>query len=561
MEIDGRTLADGTELSAEVVVIGAGPAGLVTALELSAAGHDVLLVESGSRSFDASVQRLGNESELADPHHVPLSIATRRQIGGATTIWGGRCVPYDPIDFEMRSVTGGVPWPVRYDDVLPYFQRACDWFVCGRAIFDAQHDPALAGRTLVPGLPDEDVRTSSLERWSLPTNFGKVYLSDARKSRNLRLITNLTCTRIIKSGTGEAIERLELRALDGTRCWGVAQRYVLAAGGLESTRLLMASQIGNPDHLGRWYMAHVEGRLAKVRFTTPPSQTIYEHEVDGEGVYVRRRFSFTAELLASENATNMAAWLVNPEVADASHRSGVLSFVCLALSSPFGRFFASEAIRKSHLKTRNASSAREHLRNLMCDLPATLRFALGFGYRRFLKRGRRAPGFFTYSAANTYPLQYQGEHLPHSDSCLELSDEVDALGVPRLRTYLKFDDDDVRGVIDAHRRIDSYLRRHGVGYLEYDTDDLSKRVWEQLHGGYHQTGTTRMSARPQDGVVDGDLRVHEIANLHVVSSSTFPTSSHANSTFMIVVFALRLADHIHKELAPHRQVGEVTRGC
>jgi choline dehydrogenase-like flavoprotein len=159
-------------------------------------------------------------------------------------------------------------------------------------------------------------------------------------------------------------------------------------------------------------------------------------------------------------------------------------------------------------------------------------------------------------------LQYQGEHLPHHDSRLELSNDVDALGVPRLRTHLTFHDSDIREVIEAHRRIDSYLRQHGVGYLEYDTDDLETRVREQLHGGYHQTGTTRMSDRPQDGVVDANLRVHGIGNLYVASSSTFPTSSHANSTFMIVVFALRLADHIHKEIAPRTQpVGEVARGC
>ena len=72
---------------------------------------------------------------------------------------------------------------------------------------------------------------------------------------------------------------------------------------------------------------------------------------------------------------------------------------------------------------------------------------------------------------------------------------------------------------------------------------------DQLYGGYHQAGTTRMSARPEDGVVDRNLAVHNIGNLHVASSSTFVTSSHANSTMMILVFALRLADHLRRELA------------
>jgi choline dehydrogenase-like flavoprotein len=53
-----------------------------------------------------------------------------------------------------------------------------------------------------------------------------------------------------------------------------------------------------------------------------------------------------------------------------------------------------------------------------------------------------------------------------------------------------------------------------------------------------------MSARPEDGVLDKDLAVHGAPNLHVASSSAFVTSGQANSTFMTVVVAVRLADHL-----------------
>src|SRR5205085_7510507 len=136
---------------------GAGPAGIVTALELADAGLDVVVLESGRRRFDPEAQRLA-DAALYDPkRHAPMSMATRRQLGGASTIWGGRCVPYDPIDFEPREIAPDVRWPVGYDEIAPLFQRACDWFVCGRAAFDGgtlSHLPP----SLVPGLPDEDVR-------------------------------------------------------------------------------------------------------------------------------------------------------------------------------------------------------------------------------------------------------------------------------------------------------------------------------------------------------------------------------------------------------------------
>jgi choline dehydrogenase-like flavoprotein len=58
-----------------------------------------------------------------------------------------------------------------------------------------------------------------------------------------------------------------------------------------------------------------------------------------------------------------------------------------------------------------------------------------------------------------------------------------------------------------------------------------------------------MSIDPADGVVTPELAVHGFENLFVASSSVFVTSSQANSTFMVIVLALRLADHLRSALA------------
>ena len=58
-----------------------------------------------------------------------------------------------------------------------------------------------------------------------------------------------------------------------------------------------------------------------------------------------------------------------------------------------------------------------------------------------------------------------------------------------------------------------------------------------------------MAARPEDGVVNEHLAVHGISNLFIASSSVFLTSSQANPTFMIIVFALRLVDWLKSDLA------------
>ena len=186
-----------------------------------------------------------------------------------------------------------------------------------------------------------------------------------------------------------------------------------------------------------------------------------------------------------------------------------------------------------------------HIRNLAREPVATIWFGLGFGLKRLFSSGRRPPGFFVRNRNNRYPFQYHAEHLPQYDSCVRLSDNLDELGMPRLEIDIRWTDKDIDGVIAAHRHWDNYLRANGVGRLEYLADDLRAAVRERTGGGFHQVGTTRMSKDPADGVVDENLAVHGIGNLHVVASSVFPTSGQANSTLMVVVFAIRLIEHLY----------------
>ncbi|MFL5843130.1 MAG: FAD-dependent oxidoreductase, partial [Solirubrobacteraceae bacterium] len=193
--IAASRIPDESTLSADVAVVGAGPAGIVTALELAQAGLDVVVLESGGRRRNYDAQRLADAADWDTELHAPMSMAVRRQVGGTSVIWGGRCVPYDPIDFEPREIAPEVSWPVEYDELTPFFERTCEWFVCGRPAFDGREMPELAPG-IVPGLPDGDVRSSTFERWSLPTNFWSRYRRRIQRSALLRLIVGLTCVRV-----------------------------------------------------------------------------------------------------------------------------------------------------------------------------------------------------------------------------------------------------------------------------------------------------------------------------------------------------------------------------
>ena len=560
MFIDGNDIGNGTRLRADVVIIGAGPAGIVCAVEAARRGAEVILVETGDRKPNKQTQALSISHRRNPDVHAPVELTVSRQLGGTSAIWGGRCVPYDSVDFIERKIAPGSVWPVRYDELRKYFSQACEWMLCGRPIFDTQELPHLP-RYMIPGLKDGDVMTTSLERWSLPTDFGKVYFKDLRDAAGLRVITNASCTRINLDEPQTRADGVECRTLGGDAFTIAAADVIVAAGGLESTRLLMCSpgrggkSIGDhSDHLGHWYMAHLEGVVADLVLETPVGETIYGYERDLDGSYLRRRLTFAESYQLDQDLPNISGWIANPEIADASHHDARLSITYLALISPFGSFFAPPAQRLSLTGTKipgtpygmaHRSPVTAHLRNLVRHPIDALRFTFDFGIKRVFAPGRKPPGFFVGNAANRYPLQYHAEHLPHYDSCVRLSKDVDELGMPRLDVDIRFTDEDVDGVLASHVHWDNYLRANGVGRLEYGCTDLAGAVRERMGGGFHQVGTTRMAKEPDAGVVDENLAVHGVPNVHVVSSSVFVTSSQANSTFMIVVFALRLVDRLY----------------
>jgi choline dehydrogenase-like flavoprotein len=556
--ISAGDLPDGVTMSSDLAVVGAGPAGITIALEVAKKGLDVILVESGYEKFDRDVQQLAEAAEWNMSLHAPMSLSVRRQLGGTSTIWGGRCVPYDRVDLERRDHITKVGWAVTYDGLTGYYQRACEWLRCGRAAFDAVQMAHLPP-AIVPGLLAGDASTGTFERWSLSTDFAREYGESISLSPHVRVISGLTCTEVSSEPGGRRAQGLKGRTLEGKHVTVLARGYVLACGGLETTRLMLASRgphgeaLGDHSgHLGSWYMGHVGGVIADVQFSTPPRSTLYDYERDVDGTHVRRRFSIDGPTQHKRDLPNAIAFLGNPDLADSRHRNGVLSFSYLMLRSHFGNFISPAAQRVTLAgggarAQAGSASVRSHLVNVVRDAPSVGRFALRFGAGRLRQRGRKMPAFFAaYSGENRYPLQYHGEQIPNRQSRVTLAGSRDAVGMPRLKIDIRFSQQDVDGILRCHEVWDQYLRDSGCGQLIYATPNPAELVWSKVGAGTHQLGTTRMAVRAEDGVVDENLAVHGMSNLFVASSSVLLTSSQANPTFMIVVMALRLADRLGK---------------
>ena len=109
-------------------------------------------------------------------------------------------------------------------------------------------------------------------------------------------------------------------------------------------------QLGNlGGHLGRWYLAHVEGSIASVRFLAPlPRQTVFDYERDIDGVYIRRQFSFLPRSTSAsmDCPTSLTGWGTGSCRTRVTGTASSL-FIYLALASPLGPSLAPEVQRLS----------------------------------------------------------------------------------------------------------------------------------------------------------------------------------------------------------------------
>ncbi|HEY0314928.1 MAG TPA: GMC oxidoreductase, partial [Sphingomonas sp.] len=488
-----------------LVVVGSGPVGLALATDLAGRGFPVLLLESGGIASDPAVQALSAATLVEAARHDDMSVAIARRLGGSSNLWGGRCVPYDPIDFEDRPVVQA-RWPIGFDDIAPFISRAVEATRSGAPVFEAQTPLAPAA--------DDGFSADALERWVNIQAAQVVHRRAIAEDPLLEVRTRATAVGIRFHGDGR-VESLDVaHSLSGERVRIPVDRLVIAGGGLETTRLLLAAQreaperFGGPDGpLGRYYMGHVIGEIADVVFASGATARAFDFTIDAHGSYVRRRIVPSPETQRRHGLLNSAFWPVVPPVADPRHRSATLSLVYLALSyGPLGRRIVAEAIRRRHIPERPPRRL-PHLVNLATGMPSALAFSANFLKRRYGWTSR-LPGFFVLNRANRYGLSFHAEHAPDPDSRVRLSGEVDRLGLPSLVIDLRFGEKDISSLVATHDLLERWLERSGLGRIEYRVprEERGAAIIAQASHGTHQIGLARMAASPRDGIVDGDLR-------------------------------------------------------
>jgi choline dehydrogenase-like flavoprotein len=529
MLIDARALAPNSTVDTDLCIIGAGAAGLTLAHELAGAPFRVCLLEGGGLGPDRWSQALLAGETVGHPYF-RLDEIRQAGIGGTTSIWAGMSRPLDALDLEGRDWMPDGGWPFGRAELDPHYRRAHSILQLGPFEYEPGYWESLAAPRLP--LPDSLVQTVMFQV-SPPTRFGAVYLPRLKRTPNITTIVHANAAELVSDAAAEPPNRVLVRTRPRHSFSVTARLFVLATGGIENARLLLASRsthamgLGNPhDLVGRFFMDHLclnAGVLAVARRHVSTSlYSVRKVARAAHGVVkVEGALAPNDALSRQDGLVRVAMHFPQAWRAWRSYDSpGVGALIQLV-----------RAVRQRRVPYRASANASHVLR----DLDAVLVSLAGFIGNPYLPRRRLIARTFA-------------EQTPDRENRVTLADTRDALGRPLARLTWRVGERELGTIRRFHQIMRSAARESGA--VRFDTTiDQDDAEWQAtVKGGYHHMGTTRMDSSPRHGVVDADCRVHGVENLFVAGSSVFPTAGYANPTLTIVALALRLADRLKAEL-------------
>ena len=542
MITDARKGTGGENLTSEVCVVGAGPVGLALGTALAASGVRTLVLEAGALDLDIESQRLA-AGEIGGRAYDELEHARARAFGGSSRLWnvdmgsgpgGARLRRLDPIDFAKRSWVPGSGWPLRFEELVPFYEEAERFFgvEAPEPTFGGANGPL---RRFEPSLEPTVFK--------LGTGASLLNLRDRiDESDDLTVLVHAMLVGLRwDSGSGR-IEQADVMTVTGNDYTIRSNYFVLAAGGIENARILLMTDL---DGGGVGALGNRSGMLGR---------SFMEHPHTRAGFLVARSGLDDGLIKAVSERDGVPGelWL---RIGDDVAREKKLGNSAIAFSPvPMSEVRRVEAMGGTHPSVR---AVRKAVSSLQRDkgMGAAMRLAgtalkggphlMAAALRKLRWRVSERSRISSDDGSGVMRVDVMSEQMPNPDSRVLLSSNADPIGMPRARLEWRLSDADMQSLSRLSEVLADLFSDQQVGKLIVPFDPMSTPIsW-----GFHHMGTTRMDDDPARGVVDRNGRVHQTTNLFTAGSSVFPTGGVSNPTLTAVALGFRLADHLGELVA------------
>lgn len=491
MIVDLGQMTDPRDLDSEVVIIGAGAAGITLAAALSAQDISVTILEAGG--VDPSSYDVGFFD--GDVVGLPYDLLTSRQrsLGGATNRWSGWSRPIDDFVFQRREWVGDARWPFGASELSQWFKRAHTFMGLGAYEWSTA---SLQRKQRRPGVGDarlSEVLTAPLWRFMSDPLAFQVRYADVLERGNVKVVVNAPVEDfMIRRGRAVAATVV---APSSTRVSVGGDHFFLAAGDIENVRLLLHIQnahrsegldLDRSGWLGQGWMEHPHiqtGVLVSPQSALDSALYFQSDFRYDDGIRVIAGVGVAPDVLAREQMPNISFSLFQRK--DDSEQDGV----------------------------KHLSAVTDAVRGLSGS-DTSVRSVFARSESRIVKR-----------------------------SYIALSKRTDRFGIPLARLNWQVASRDVSDLYRSQRILAEEFGRLGIGVIAEDRRPFADRVT----GGNHHIGGARMAQGPAKGVTDEYGRLFGLAGVSVTGSALFPTGGFSNPTMTILALALRQADHYVQE--------------
>ena len=522
MQIDLEEVPAGSGFESDICVIGAGVAGLLLSTRLAGYGLRVNLLEAGGKELEQRSQDL-YKSEMRGRFHMGTTEGRFRTFGGASTRWGGQLLAYPDEVFQTRELLGHVGWPISQKDIEAYYPDIFKVMGVNELPFTDEFLDKFGNRADVAS-PEVRVRFSKFApfpRRNLAGTLGKQVVASDR----ITVFFHANVLSVDIDETGGWIESVRVRNYQGAEYRFKARDYVICTGTIEASRLLLSSNsvlpagVGNAtDQVGRYFQDHV---------------------------------TVDAMRLGEKSKAIFAKYFAPYFVKDTLHSPKIEATVALQkslqLPEVMAHFFIHESedneftlLRQTLVDMQRGNFAW----NKVGQMPKLLSGAAKMAYSLKVK-GRRI-----FSKQANVSLNLETEQRPRADSRIQISDKLNVVGIPETIVDWKISDADGESMQRFAVVMEKYLKSLGMTEQNWTlSPQADAKTWAQAGGDIlHPMGGTRMGTSPENSVVDGELRVHGVANLYVSSCSVFPSGGSSNPTFTMMALACRLSDLLKSKL-------------